>query len=377
MQDHVLEISVPGKLFIAGEYAILEQGHYAIVIAVDRYMKGKIHPSKYNTLHLPQLGLMNIEWYDNGKDIHFNIDDSKLSFVKNAILTVNRFLKENGVAIRPFTLSVESELDNGEGKKFGLGSSAAIVVTVVTAMLHYYKSEKIRPAQELIYKLSAIAHYYTQGNGSCADIAASTYGGWIKYAMFDASWLNREIKAGTNLLQLVHKKWPGLEIKRIQPPENLHLAVGWTGKSVSTAPMVRSIQQLRTTNFEICEKFLSQSRQAVSDLIESFHHNNSEQAIKSLAANRKALMHLGELAEVDIETAELKKLISIADRYGSGKSSGAGGGDCGIAFVRNKEQVAKLEQAWRSENILPLKLKVSSTGATVKSVSNDSNNLSE
>lgn len=365
MKDQVLKIKVPGKLFIAGEYAILEEGQSAVVIAVNRYMTGEISPSNYNELHLPQLGLTNIKWYEHGTDIQFNLESSKLSFVKNALKTVIQFLKDKEVKIDPFSLSVESELGDEDGKKYGLGSSAAIVVTVVTAMLHFFKNDKFQPTEELIYKLSAIAHYYTQGNGSCADIAASTYGGWLKYSMFDAAWLNNHINKGTNLLHLVGGRWPGLEIERIQPPSELHLAVGWTGKAVSTAPMVQSIQQLRTHNFNIYEEFLNRSKQAVSSLLESFRNNQTEQAIVSLKENRKALMRLGELAAVDIETPELITLISIANRYGSGKSSGAGGGDCGIAFVTNKEHIAKLEEEWHQANIEPLKLNVSLEGATV------------
>jgi phosphomevalonate kinase len=371
MKDQVLKIKVPGKLFIAGEYAILEQGHSAVVIAVDRYMIGEISSSDYNELHLPQIGLNNIKWQVKGKKILFNIEDSKLSFVKNTLYTVIRFFKEKGIALRPFSLTVESELDDGEGKKYGLGSSAAIVVTVVTAMLHFFQDKKIQPTEELIYKLSAIAHYYTQGNGSCADIAASTFGGWLKYTMFDHSWLDHEINAGTNLIKLVDQKWPLLEIKRIPPPQDLYLVVGWTGKSVSTVPMVRSIQALRTNHFEVYQEFLSRSKYAVSRLIESFYENNSLRAVESLTDNRHALMHLGELATVDIETPELKKLISIANRYGSGKSSGAGGGDCGIAFVINKEHVAKLEKDWQQANIEPLKLNVSLTGVSVKTITKD------
>jgi mevalonate kinase len=34
----MIELSVPGKLFIAGEYAVVEPGHPAIIVAVDQFI---------------------------------------------------------------------------------------------------------------------------------------------------------------------------------------------------------------------------------------------------------------------------------------------------------------------------------------------------
>ena len=70
-------------------------------------------------------------------------------------------------------------------------------------------------------------------------------------------------------------------------------------------------------------------------------------------------MRLSEAAETTIETVKLKELIRIADKFGSGKTSGAGGGDCGIAFLSGESSVAELYAEWNKEQILPLHLDVS------------------
>ncbi|MCU9615049.1 phosphomevalonate kinase [Caldibacillus lycopersici] len=364
MQNKEMVIKVPGKLFIAGEYAILEKGQQAIVIAVDRYITGKIKASTENILSLPQLNFPTVTWKENEKGLKLNVDSPKLVFIKNAISLVNQYLKEQSIPLQPFSFTVTSELDDRSGRKYGLGSSAAIVVSVITSMLHFYAGEKIQPTKELIYKLSAIAHYRTQGNGSCADIAASTYGGWLQYVSFRPEWLSHQMKQSKQLTEIVRADWPQLFIRRVTPPEGLQLCIGWTGESAKTAPMVEKIQLLKNDYIPLYKDFLNKSQSAVTALIECFQTNDLEGAIKSLTENREALKVLGMYTGVSIETPELVALIEIANKYGSGKSSGAGGGDCGIAFLRANTDLDKLYKEWEQSGIVPLPLHVSSVGAT-------------
>ena len=262
-----------------------------------------------------------------------------------------------------FSLTITSELDDGRGKKYGLGSSAAVVVTVISALLSFYDLPEIQPTKENIFKLSALAHYRAQGSGSCADIAASTYGGWLEYKMFRPEWLIGKLESGTKVIDLLKMDWPELIIRPLSPPDGLSIAVGWTKKAVSTAPMVKSIQRLRDTN--LYEQFLMKSNQAVGKLIQSFEENDCDAALHALTENRYALRFLSEQATVAIETPELKTLIQIANKYGSGKSSGAGGGDCGIAFLKSNDAKTRLIQEWRDAGIDPLQLHVSETGVVI------------
>lgn len=363
MKNSVIHVKVPGKLFVAGEYAVLEPDQTAIVIAVDRYINGSIEEDTQYTLSLPQLGYPELHFQINNNEVVFDIEDEKFIFVKNALSLFYQLLLEKGIHPNPFRLTVMSELDDNSGKKFGLGSSAAIVVTVMTALLNFYRNEKLIPKKEFIYKLSAIVHYQTQGNGSCADIAASTYGGWLSYQMFCPEWLLGEIQKGTSLTELLHKEWPRLHIHSLKPPKKLSLAVGWTKQSAKTAPMVKNIQKLGHNNRGVYETFLQKSKHAVMLIIESFQHNDLKGAIAGMRQNRLAIQELGQKLNVPIETDELKKLIEVANNYGSGKSSGAGGGDCGIAFIEDKAFLDQLFAEWEKLDILPLPLHVSELGA--------------
>ena len=61
MSQRTFCIRVPGKLMIAGRYAVLEPNHKGIVVAVDRYITAHISFSDKNQLSF-QLGLENITW---------------------------------------------------------------------------------------------------------------------------------------------------------------------------------------------------------------------------------------------------------------------------------------------------------------------------
>ncbi|WP_033827047.1 phosphomevalonate kinase [Bacillus andreraoultii] len=363
MDSSTIHVQVPGKLFVAGEYAVLERDQLAIVLAVNRYMTGTIQEASKHTISLPQLGYDEIHFEVKKGEVFFSQNEKKFPFVRNALSIFYQFLYEVGISPRPFRLTVTSELDDKTGKKFGLGSSAAIVVTVITALLNFYQCKMIRPSKELIYKLSAIIHYQTQGNGSCADIAASTYGGWLSYQMFQPDWLIGELEGGTSLNELVKMDWPSLYIKRISAPSRLSFAVGWTKTAASTAPMVSHVQKLKEEAPSLYEEFLLGSRRAVLQILDSFKRDDIDGAIEGFAENRRVLKKLSAYAKVDIETPALKKFIEIANKYGSGKSSGAGGGDCGIAFVKDRQHIDFMLKEWRDANIEPLGLQLSNYGA--------------
>ncbi len=365
-------IKVPGKLMIAGEYAVLEPGYKAVVIAVNRYITAEIRPSLVNEISLPQLGLERITWNFDEEGTFFCRKDERLRFVKNAMDTAFHYLKEMGIMLLSFHLHIKSDLnDPVTGKKYGLGSSAAIVVAVISSILSFHgefsNDEVLIKDGTLmnIFKLSAIAHVKTQGNGSGADIAAAVYGGWIKYSTFSSKWLLKEIERNRNITKLLNMPWSDLLIGRLSPPEELKLLVGWTQESVGTAPMVKKIEAFQNENREYYQEFLNDSFASVLALISAFEKGDVKKAIESLYNNRRALLELGERAGVNIETKRIKTLCTIADKFGRGKSSGAGGGDCGIAFIEGELKYKELCLEWKEVGILPLDILVAPKGVDV------------
>ncbi len=358
-------VKVPGKLMIAGEYAVLEPNQKAVVAAVDRYVTAFIEPFSQNHISLPQMGLEDIRWEMNDESVQFNISDQRLSFIGNAIALAVQFLKERSVMLSPFRLQIKSQLDDPiTGKKYGLGSSAAVVVSVVSAVLYLHSAQIGVAKLDDIFKLSSIAHVKTQNNGSGSDIAAAVYGGWLEYSAFSSEWLLQQLEQEKRITDIIKKTWPNLSIRPLISPANLQLTVGWTKESAATAPMIQKVHKFRCNNIEAYKSFLKESQDSVSSLIKSFNTNNCNGAISALTQNRRTLRRLGENAGISIETKELKTLCDIAENFGSAKPSGAGGGDCGIAFIKRKHEIKELYEAWKEVGIEPLDLLISKNGVS-------------
>ncbi|ERI94776.1 phosphomevalonate kinase [Clostridiales bacterium oral taxon 876 str. F0540] len=359
-------VKVPGKLMIAGEYAVLEPNQKAVVTAINRYVTAYIEPFSDNYISIPQMKLEDIAWEMNDKSVLFSISDSRLSFIGNAIDAALQFLKEKSVLLSPFRLEIKSQLDDPiTGKKYGLGSSAAVVVSVVSAVLYLHSDQIGVPKLDEIFKLSSIAHVKTQKSGSGADIAAAVYGGWLEYSAFKSEWLLGQLEQEKRLTDIMESLWPNLSVRPLTSPANLQLAVGWTKESAATVPMIQKVHKFRLSDTEAYNGFLKESQDSVSNLIRSFETNNCDEAINALSQNRRTLRKLGENAGISIETKELITLCDIAENFGSGKPSGAGGGDCGIAFIKDRSKIKKLYEVWQKAGIEPLDLQISKTGVSV------------
>ncbi|WP_230199312.1 hypothetical protein [Oceanobacillus kimchii] len=114
------------------------------------------------------------------------------------------------------------------------------------------------------------------------------------------------------------------------------------------------------------EHFLQSSKQAVRLFLEGMNRENLDMLINGVRKNRQALARVGEKANTPIETSMLTKLCDVAEQLGgAGKPSGAGGGDCGIAFMYSKDQVENLFHSWKEVGIKPLTLQPSLEGEHV------------
>lgn len=342
---------------VAGEFAVLIPHHDLIVMAVDRYVKASIHKSEENQLHLQNFQ-MKVKWNFSHQKININKKDERLRFIAKAMEITLQYLQEQNISTFPFTLTVQSELDDASGRKYGLGSSAAVVTAGVKAILHRFLPE--RPTKELIFKLAAIAHTIVQGKGSGADIAASTFGGVLRYRSFQAEWLLAQYQQSSSITEFIQQNWTYLEIERLRFPKNLYLCIGWTGNPASTVNLVEKVLQFKNTNPTQFSVFLTNSQEAVETILRGIKEQDEQLFFKGVRLNRRCLATLGKEADVDIETPLLKKLSDTAVKLkGAGKLSGAGGGDCGIAFMQTKEEVKQLQKKWIRYGIQPLHLSLS------------------
>lgn len=355
--DGSITIKTPGKLMIAGEYAVLEPYQPSIVTAVDRFIHTTLEESQEYLLSLHDFNLINLPWKFEQQRIHFQFENEKLAFVQNAMLVTLQYAQEKQFALKPVHIHVKSELQDKSGIKYGLGSSAAVSVSVVQGLLTYLLPEQ--PSSELVFKLAAIAHVTTQGSGSGADIAASAYGGMLQYASFQAEWLLGQRQTIAQIVPLVEMEWEYLSIKQLQLPAHIQMIVAWTGTAASTKNLVAEIKKLKTEQQPVYQQFLQESEKAVDMIMDGMHSGSLPMFFDGIDKNRLALRELGLNANVPIETAALEQISVIAKQFnGTGKLSGAGGGDCGIAFMPIDADVGKMKEMLLSAGIQPLDLKL-------------------
>ena len=347
----------PGKLYIAGEYAVVENGFPAILVALNQFVSCSIEASSNGVGQIVSHQYQNnaIQWHRQGDQMVVDKRDNPFSYILSAIAVTEEYARTFNKQLAVYNIHIDSELDSASGKKYGLGSSAAVTVATVKALCKFYQ---LPVNKDKIFKLAAIAHFAVQGNGSLGDVAASVYGGWIAYHSFDRQWLaeQRQVMDLTDLLSL---PWPNLKIESLTAPANLALVIGWTGKPASTSQLVDKISVFKAREQGKYHEFLNASRDCIQRMVTGFHHGDLETIKKEIRVNRSLLQQLGERSGVSIETPLLKQLCQIAEQYGgAAKTSGAGGGDCGIVAIDSHADLNAMIKEWTAHQIEHLPLSV-------------------
>ncbi|MCL6453992.1 MAG: phosphomevalonate kinase [Alicyclobacillus sp.] len=362
----------PGKLILAGEYAVTEPGQPALVAAVNRFLT--VHIRSAGRSGRAQHGWT---WSGDTWQVPARGQSQSLRFVDAAVSVVRAYLGSwtEGESV---CIEIDSELDRSDGRKYGLGSSAAVVVGVVAALLAHFGaggSPGMAAAwpsfQEVVFKLSALAHTAVQGNGSAADVAAAVYGGVIEYTAADPVWIRSALGQPAfprDVRRTVAQAWPRWTVAPVPWPTALQFSVGWTGQAASTARMLEDVSRWRARNPASYRRFLDVSAPAVRALTAALRDGDTAGVLHALRRSRRNLANLGAQSGVGIETPQLRALAEAAERFGgAGKLSGAGGGDCGIAVLPSSQTPACLFDAWRAAGIEPLDLQVTPAGVHILS----------
>ncbi|AVK64759.1 phosphomevalonate kinase [Lactobacillus sp. CBA3606] len=356
----MITVKAPGKLYIAGEYAVVESGFPAIIVALDQFVTATISPSDtFGSIVSKQYQENSIFWQRRGNKMVFDNRDNPFHYILSAISLTESYAREAGRELGVYHLGINSELDSSDGKKYGLGSSAAVTVATVKALCEFYH---LSMDKSKLFKLAAIAHLSVQGNGSLGDIAASVYGGWIAYHSFNRQWLAKQ-RQTASLTDLLAMDWPDLNIELLTPPADLRLIIGWTGSPASTSHLVDKVALVKAKQRSEYQTFLAASKTCLKRMIQGFHTHNLAEIQAELRQNRQLLQALGAFSQVTIETPMLKKMIAIAEAAGAAaKTSGAGGGDCGIVLIDQAINPAPLLKQWAHEGIERLNLNVHLVG---------------
>lgn len=355
----MIEKRAPGKLYIAGEYAVVQPGGSAVLVAVDRYITVRLtEGSEVGRVRSSAYGRTPLEWVRDDANDRIVLEHHPTDYVFAAITASEQLRSSRGLAPRYYDLDISSELDDVSGQKYGLGSSGAVTIAVIDALDEFYRLG-LTPTER--FKLALLATIEVSPDSSGGDLAASTFGGWIRYSSPDRAALRTHRAAhGTVETLSSVREWAGSSVRRLPHPNHLDLLVGWTGSPASTERLVEQVRRTEERPAVIpYDSFADDSRACVDDLAAAFARRG-EGALEVVHRARRVLQRLSASSGVLIETAQLRALCDIAERHGAAaKPSGAGGGDCGIVLTRTDSPASPADEIireWRENDILPLSL---------------------
>jgi len=347
----------PGKLILLGEYAVLA-GAPALAAAIDRFARVSIQPASRShfLLSVPTLNVSELPFSINLKgqvDFGQKLDDDllrKLRFITHTLEFAGSLLCSRSRKFPPRNITIEMMdfFTQPNDKKLGIGSSAALTVALLAALL-YFDGAGPLDHDDLMQK-ALNAHRRAQGNvGSGVDIAASVHGGMFRY--------KKSPKDATS-----HTR-----IQRLSTPPDLHIRCIWTGKSASTRKLVQTVYQFREASPSDYQELISRLTQLSADGCRAFNRNDIQAFLTIVHQYYQHLLILGQKSQASIISREHHQLAEIIHRAGgSYKPSGAGGGDLGLAFGHRASVMQKITEEVNSAGFQIVNLKTDAPGVQIK-----------
>jgi phosphomevalonate kinase len=324
----------PGKLFVVGEFAVVEPGTPAILVAVDRYVTVTVSGTAgagADVVISSDLGPSRVPWRWHDGRLRACDDEppTGLTHVVSAIEVVGGLLAERGLSAPAMRVSVSSSLHDN-GTKLGLGSSGAVTVATVAAVASFCGVELSADER---FRLAVLATVGIDVRASCGDLAASTWGGWLRYSSPDrAAVLDLIRRRGVE--ETLRTPWPGFQVRRLPPPDGLSLEVGWTGTPAATTALVADLYRRPWRGGASHRAFVATTTDCVRASVSALEHGDRHALLAQIRRARRELTRLDEEVGLGIFTTRLTRLCAAAEAVGgAAKPSGAGGGDCGIALL--------------------------------------------
>ena len=322
-----LTISTPGKLFIAGEYAVVK-GYQAILCATHVTLDVTIKEAYDFFIH-------STKWQQGHTFDLMSLPSYQVNWSK-ALHTAYTYLKALQIEVRTHHIHIESQLDQSMYAKWGLGSSGAFIVGLIESVLAFHD---VLYDALLLYKLAVISQYEQHALASFADIATAAFKCAIVYKKF------KDIPMDTSILIQVQSTWEDLMIAPIVI-EDLPIMVINTGKEASSLSLVKHF--LEHSDISIYTKLFHNIETLTSKLIESieskqpFHDIFSEMMLQ--------YEQLPNIVYDKIVNDPILNLMKLEGIQSNAKFSGAGGGDNIIVYVHDQTHYQEILKQLKKEH---------------------------
>lgn len=330
----LIRASAPGKLFLIGEYAVLN-GAPALLTAVDRrvHVTTETAPNERWALSAPNLGLHDLDLGADARAMHDSDDATraKLAVFQAVHAESSAAL---GASLPPLHVTIDSSAFAHDGHKLGLGSSAAVAAALCAALA---RAAGERPAPAALARRAITAHRRAQnGAGSGGDVAAAVYGGLISY------------RQDTTPIPLA---WPSA----------LAAFAVITGEGARTPTLLDAVRAYAERAPQAHARDLAELARLADTATDCL--DSTADFLALAAAYFAALRRLDDHAKAGIVSAQHERLAELVHEHGGVfKTSGAGGGDVGLVFVRRGADERRLRDTLGQAGAKPVDLAFGAAG---------------
>jgi phosphomevalonate kinase len=326
--------SAPGKIVVAGEYAVLV-GAPALAVAVNRRVRCAIDDSARNGWTFTTHGFA-----PDAAHTHDALLNGPLVTRTDPAHLCQHVLRQmQSVGASPGSLppdlriDIDSSAGFDAGRKLGIGTSAAVCAALTAALLERCGSRLAA------FPVALAAHRSAQGgSGSGIDVAASCTGGLIRYEMRPTP---------------LHE--------RVAFPNGVSHAVIWTRASADTREHLVHFDTWRNGGIPRELGALIDAAGRVTDAL-----GTASDFMRELRAYAAVLRALDDTARLGIYGNAHRRLSELGSEAGVVyKPCGAGGGDLGMAFADDTTAIESFARAARTAGFKRLPVELDEHGITV------------
>ncbi len=346
------DLFAPGKLFILGEWAVLE-GAPALLAPTDAGQRARLEitPGQAFAWDAPEHHDAPRRWGWDGVRWREHTQAPDPLDLLGATLTeaaLAGFAPQAALTARVAAEGLQSTAPDGRRVKLGLGSSAAACALAVRALAAVHAAPREEDAQ---LRLALDAHRRAQaGRGSGADVAVALLDADVRFQLEAPAGLGAHM--GTHL--------PTPRAARVQRPQHLHLLAAWTGQPADTRLLLDAVDAWRRAATSQWRDAIGAVARIAAGGADAWAAHDLDALLDAAREAARALDALGRAARAPLVIDAHRRIEAVVHatcpRRAVAKPSGAGGGDMAMILLRDPQDAHEVQHALQRAGFLVLPL---------------------